>query len=124
MVANRADQVPLPFDITQQLKKQWQVGTWNLSGALYGTREQVANAKRQVRKSLRQVKGARLNFISDELLKFIEVFQKPIAFVTRMDLPGMLKVLRPVHDMMKGQPSAQFLTEFILANEEQAGWPI
>ncbi len=109
-VEKRSVQFPLPGDITEQLKKQWQVGTWNLSGALYGTKEQVANAKKQVRKSLRQVKGARLNFISDELLRFIEIFQKPIAFVTRMDLPGMLKVLRPVHNMMKGQPSAQFLT--------------
>ena len=109
-VEKRSVQFPLPGDITEQLKKQWQVGTWNLSGALYGTKEQVANAKKQVRKSLRRVKGARLNFISDELLRFIEIFQKPIAFVTRMDLPGMLKVLRPVHNMMKGQPSAQFLT--------------
>ena len=103
-------QYPLPAGITEQLKKQWQVGTWNVSGALYGTKEQVANARVQVRKALKQVKGARLNFISDELLRFIEIFQKPIAFITRMDLPGMLKVLRPVHDMMKGQPSAQFLT--------------
>lgn len=103
-------QYPLPAGITEQLKKQWQVGTWNVSGALYGTKEQVANARAQVRKALKQVKGARLNFISDELLRFIEIFQKPIAFITRMDLPGMLKVLRPVHDMMKGQPSAQFLT--------------
>lgn len=109
-VEKRSVQFPLPGDITEQLKKQWQVGTWNLSGALYGTKEQVANAKKQVRKSLRRVKGARLNFISDELLRFIEIFQKPIAFVTQMDLPGMLKVLRPVHNMMKGQPSAQFLT--------------
>ncbi|MFC0048195.1 FAD-binding oxidoreductase [Rheinheimera tilapiae] len=109
-VEKRSVQFPLPGDITEQLKKQWQVGTWNLSGALYGTKEQVANAKKQVRKSLRRVKGARLNFISDELLRFIEIFQKPIAFVTRMDLPGMLKVLRPVQNMMKGQPSAQFLT--------------
>lgn len=105
-----ATQYPLPGGITEQLKKQWQVGTWNVSGALYGTREQVANARAQVRKALKRVKGARLNFISDELLRFIEIFQKPIAFVTRMDLPGMLKVLRPVHDMMKGQPSSQFLT--------------
>lgn len=110
LLNNRADQFPLPADVTEQLKKQWQVGTWNLSGALYGTKEQVANAKRQVRRSLKNIKGARLNFISDELLRFIEIFQKPIAFITRMDIPGMLKVLRPVHDMMKGQPSAQFLT--------------
>ncbi len=103
-------QYPLSESLTAQLKKRWQVGTWNLSGALYGTREQVSNAKAQVRKALRQVRGARLNFISDELLAFIEKMQKPIALVTRMDIPGMLKVLRPVHDMMKGQPSSQFLT--------------
>lgn len=110
LLDSETTQYPLPAGITDQLKKQWQVGTWNVSGALYGTKEQVANARSQVRKALRQVKGARLNFISDELLRFIEIFQKPIAFITRMDLPGMLKVLRPVHDMMKGQPSSQFLT--------------
>jgi 4-cresol dehydrogenase (hydroxylating) len=110
MFSNHPAQFPLQGDVLSQLKRQWQVGTWNVSGALYGTKEQVANARKQVRRALRTVKGARLNFISDSLLRFIEIFQKPIAFITRMDIPGMLKVLRPVHNMMKGQPSAQFLT--------------
>lgn len=101
---------PLPAILRTELQKKWQVGDWNLSGALYGSKEQVANAKRQVRRALSKVPGARLNFISDEFLGFIERFQHLIAFVTRMDIPGMLKVLRPVHNMMKGQPSSQFLS--------------
>lgn len=101
---------PLPAQLRAELQQKWQVGHWNVSGALYGTKEQVANAKRQVRRALSAVPAARLNFISDELLSFIEKFQKLIAFVTRMDIPGMLKVLRPVHNMMKGLPSSQFLS--------------
>jgi len=101
---------PLPAALRTELQQKWQVGHWNVSGALYGTKEQVANAKRQVRRALSKVPSARLNFISDELLCFIERFQKLIAFVTRMDIPGMLKVLRPVHNMMKGLPSSQFLS--------------
>lgn len=101
---------PLPAALRSELQQKWQVGHWNVSGALYGTKEQVANAKRQVRRALSKVPSARLNFISDELLCFIERFQKLIAFVTRMDIPGMLKVLRPVHNMMKGLPSSQFLS--------------
>jgi len=110
MFSDSSVQFPLQGNILSQLKQQWQVGTWNVSGALYGTKEQVANARKQVRRALRTVKGARLNFISDNLLRFIEIFQKPIALITRMDIPGMLKVLRPVHNMMKGLPSSQFLT--------------
>ena len=101
---------PLPDVIKNELQKKWQVGCWNVSGALYGTKEQVANAKRQVKRALSQVPAARLNFVSDELLGFIERFHKLVAFVTRMDIEGMLKVLRPVHNMMKGLPSRQFLS--------------
>lgn len=101
---------PLPAILKTELQRKWQVGHWNVSGALYGTKEQVANAKRQVRRALAAVPSARLNFISDEFLAFIERFQRLISIVTRMDISGMLKVLRPVHNMMKGLPSSQFLS--------------
>lgn len=111
---------PLPAVLRTELQQKWQVGNWNVSGALYGTKEQVANAKRQVRRALSRVPSARLNFISDELLCFIERFQKIIALITRMDIPGMLKVLRPVHNMMKGLPSSQFLSSAYWRKQSQA----
>jgi 4-cresol dehydrogenase (hydroxylating) len=111
---------PLPAALKAELQQKWQVGNWNVSGALYGTREQVANAKRQVRRALSKVPAARLNFISDELLCFIERYQKLIAWITRMDIPGMLKVLRPVHNMMKGLPSSQFLSSAYWRKQHKA----
>ncbi len=101
---------PLPAVIKGELQQKWQVGNWNVSGALYGTKEQVANAKLQIKKALSGVPLSRLNFISDERLNFIERYQKLIARLTGMDISGMLKVLKPVHNMMKGLPSRQFLS--------------
>lgn len=100
---------PLPAEKLTQLKNQWQVGQWNVSGALYGTKEQVKLARSALKKQFKPFRNTQLTFVSDDLLQAIEKFQWLLSVVLRRDMARVLAVLKPVHFMMKGQPSDNFL---------------
>ncbi len=99
---------PLPEPVLQAFGRQWDFGAWNGSGALYGTRRQVAEARRSIKTALRsQVK--KLRFMDDETLALAKRFQKPYRWVTGINLPEMLKLIEPVHNMMKGKPTDRII---------------
>ena len=100
---------PLSAQRLAQLRNHWQVGVWNVSGALYGTKQQVRLAKSALKKRFRQFNATQLNFISDNLLQAIEKYQWLLSKLLRRDMARVLAVLKPVHLMMKGQPSDNFL---------------
>lgn len=100
---------PLSQQKLNELKQHWQVGQWNVSGALYGTREQVKLAKSALKKQLRPFTKIQINFVSDRLLDAIERYQWLLSKLLRRDMARVLAVLKPVHLMMKGQPSDNFL---------------
>lgn len=100
---------PLAPKKLKQLRNHWQVGVWNVSGALYGTKEQVKLAKSALKKQFRHFKATQLNFVSDSLLQAIEKYQWLLSKLLRRDMARVLAVLKPVHLMMKGQPSDSFL---------------
>ena len=45
--------IPLDKNILQQLAKTWDFGAWNGSGALYGSKQEVALARKKIAKQLR-----------------------------------------------------------------------
>lgn len=99
---------PLPPPVLHDLGRQWDFGFWNGSGALYGNRREVAEARRQIKQALRgRVK--KLRFIDDRLLAFAERWQRPLHRLSGINLPDMLKIVRPVHDMMKGIPTERII---------------
>lgn len=100
---------PLTGGALQALKKKWRVGVWNVSGALYGTHEQVSLAKRMIKRALKAIPDAEINFISERKLLLLERYSGVLAKLSGMDIPAMLRVLRSVYDMMRGQPSSYFL---------------
>jgi 4-cresol dehydrogenase (hydroxylating) len=81
-------------------------GRWNGSGGLYGTRRQVAEARRLIRGAL---KGhvAQLRFLDERLLNLAERFTTPYRWLTGMDLTRTLELLRPLFGLMKGVPTDQ-----------------
>lgn len=100
---------PLPEQDLSRLKNQWQVGRWNVSGALYGTKGQIKLAKAALKTHCRRFKKTQLNFISDTLLSLIEKYQWLLSKLLRRDMARVLAVLKPVHMMMQGKPSDNFL---------------
>lgn len=102
-------ETPLPIDVLQSKVREWDCGPWNVSGALYGTRATVADARKRIRKRLRgRVK--RLRFIDQRLLALAERFAGPYQRLTGVRLPDLLKVLKPVFGMTRGVPSAAMMS--------------
>jgi 4-cresol dehydrogenase (hydroxylating) len=99
---------PLTRDVLDQAAQSWDFGAWNGYSALYGTREEVASAKRQIKQRLKN-KVKKLRFLNDRTMKLAELIQKPYAFLTGINLPDMLKILKPVYYLTKGIPSDKFL---------------
>jgi len=102
------NKTPLDKEVLEKLGKSWDFSVWNGSGALYGTKEEVALARKKIKKQLRgSVK--KLRFLDDKLLKVAELLQKPYYWVTGVNLPEMLKILKPIFNMTKGIPTDAML---------------
>ena len=99
---------PLPEAVLKDFGRQWDFGAWNGSGALYGTRRQVAEARRKIRSALKG-KVSKLRFMDDDALVWAKRLQKPYHWLTGINLPEMLKLIEPVHQMMKGQPTERII---------------
>lgn len=99
---------PLTRQILAKFAQEWDFGAWNASGALYGTRQEVASARKRLK---RQLKGKvkKLRFVDDRLLRLAEIIQKPYYRVTGVNLPEMLKIVKPVFGMIKGVPTDEMI---------------
>lgn len=95
---------PLSPEMMAYFAKTWDFGSWNGSGALYGTKNQVREARRLIKEALKG-KVTRLRFLDDSTIKLAQQFAKPYQQVTGLNLPELLKLLKPVYDLMKGIPT-------------------
>ena len=95
---------PLGPERMRQIRQQLGIGAWNGSGALYGTRAQVREAKRLLKAALRG-KADRLQFVDAELLELVQRLARPVALVGKLDLYRIVKVLVPVYGLLKGVPT-------------------
>ncbi len=99
---------PLPESVLEDFGKRWGFSAWNGSAALYGTRRQVAEARRNIKSALgRQVN--KLRFMDDDALALIKRLQKPFHWLTGINFPEMLKLIEPVHNMMKGKSTDRLM---------------
>jgi 4-cresol dehydrogenase (hydroxylating) len=95
---------PLRGAAMEKLRQSMSIGYWNGSGGLYGTRGQVREAKKQIKRALAG-KVDRLQFVDDRLLKLMAKFSTPFRLLTGWDVSKTLKVLDPVYKLMKGVPT-------------------
>jgi 4-cresol dehydrogenase (hydroxylating) flavoprotein subunit len=95
---------PLSAEVLAQFARDWDFGAWNGSGGLYGTRAQVAEAKRLVIKALKG-KVKRVRFMNAKTLVLMERFGGLYYKLTGLNLPEMLKIMKPVFGLMQGVPT-------------------
>jgi 4-cresol dehydrogenase (hydroxylating) len=95
---------PLPATLMREFHRELKIGAWNGSGALYGTKAQVKEARRLLRGALRGV-ASKLQFLDDRMLQVASAFAKPYQLATGWDLKRTLALLRPVYGLMKGIPT-------------------
>ena len=95
---------PLNDEVSKAIARVKKVGAWNGVFALYGTKEEVRAAKKVIKEIFRG-KVTRLTFVSDQTLRLLERFQTLFGFLLKMNMPEMLKVLKPSYGILKGKPS-------------------
>lgn len=95
---------PLRPEHMRRFRKEVRFGVWNGSGGLYGTRGQVAEARRLLRKALRG-KADKLQFVDDRLLALATRCAPAFRLVSGWDLSRALELLKPIYGLMKGVPT-------------------
>ena len=95
---------PLGEDMMAQFRRELKIGAWNGSGALYGTKAQVAEGRRLLREALKG-KAERLEFLDDRKLQLAARFAGIYQKISGWDLKRTLAVLKPVYGLMKGIPT-------------------
>lgn len=96
-----------PADM-RTFRKRLRIGAWSGSGGLYGTRAQVAEARRLVKRALKG-KVQKLHFLNNTLLHSATRFSRSFHLLTRIDLRRTLSLVRPVYGLMQGIPTKQSL---------------
>ncbi len=102
-------QTPLGPALMKEFRQELKIGAWNGSGALYGTRAQVAEAQRLLRRALKGT-AQRLQFLDDRKLRMATMLSKPYEWISGWKLERTLAVLKPVYGLMKGIPTDRPLT--------------
>lgn len=97
---------PLSREVMAQFRRELNFGYWNGSGGLYGTKAQVAEARRLLRRALKGKVG-KLQFLNDRMLRLAATFAKPYSLIAGWDLSRTLELLMPVYGLMKGIPTEQ-----------------
>jgi 4-cresol dehydrogenase (hydroxylating) len=97
---------PLSREVLNQFADAWGFGAWNGSGGLYGTRRQVAEARRLITRALKSTTRT-LQFLDDRTLWIAQRLARPYQWITGVNLPEMLGLLRPVYGLLKGVPTSQ-----------------
>ena len=92
----------------ERFRRQMNLGFWNGAGGLYGTRAQVGDARRALRKALGG-KVDRIQFLDDRRFSLATRFARPLSWFTRWDLSHTLSLARPLYGLMKGVPTEQTL---------------
>ncbi len=99
-------ETPLRPELMAGFRSRLKFGAWSGSGGLYGTRGQVAEARRALRKALKG-RVDRLQFLDDKRLAFASRFARLYQFMTGWDLSKTLDLARPVYGLLKGVPTEQ-----------------
>jgi 4-cresol dehydrogenase (hydroxylating) len=102
--AEMAGRTPLDRQTMRQMRRRATIGAWNGSGGLYGTRRQVREAKRLLRRGLAG-RVDRLQFVDDRLISIMQQFAKPFRLLTGWDVSRTLSVLTPVYGLLRGEPT-------------------
>ena len=101
--------VPLPEQVRLQLRAAAGVGAWTVSGALYGSKEQVAAARRAVRRALAPTR-ADIQFLDERKLDLAATAARLLGITgTGKRLAAKVALGRSLFEMNRGIPNGRFL---------------
>lgn len=95
---------PLPDAVRQGLRRRWGLGAWHVSGSLMGTRRQVSDARRALRRACGGL--GRCVFVNDARLAFASRLARVFSWTAwGSRLERQLEALRPNYGLLKGEPT-------------------
>lgn len=101
--------VPLPEEVRQQLRAAAGVGAWTVSGALYGSNDQVAAARRAVRRALTPTR-ANVQFLDERKLDLAAMAARLLGNTgAGKRLAAKVALGRSLFEMNRGIPNGRFL---------------
>jgi 4-cresol dehydrogenase (hydroxylating) flavoprotein subunit len=99
---------PLLPGVVKKFRKEMHFGAWNGSGGLYGTRAQVAEGRRLLRRAL--AGGVdNLQFLDARRLSLAARLARPIRALGGWDLSRTLELVRPLFGLLQGIPTDRSL---------------
>ena len=101
-------ETPLTPEFMAKFRRDMTFGHWNVSGGLYGTRAQVLEAKRRLRKGFAHLPG-KPNFVTVKMLRLAKRFSRPFKLVTGWDIRRTVELVEPIVDLMRGIPTEHAL---------------
>ena len=94
---------PLPQALRAKLRRECMIGAWNGCGALYGTKETVAAARKVVGRALR---AFGLKFLTDRTLKTAGTLQRALRWTDWGRRMGeRIQLVEPIYGLLKGIPT-------------------
>ncbi len=104
-----AGKTPLLPKTMATLRRELRIAQWSGSGALYGTRGQVKEAKAALGRALRGHVD-RVQFFDERRLNLFRRIERPYRSITgRRDLSRALQLVPQLLDVLQGKPTAGFL---------------
>ncbi|MES2759546.1 MAG: FAD-binding oxidoreductase [Pseudomonadota bacterium] len=103
------DEAPLPAALRRNLRDQAGAGAWTVSGALYGSRAQVAAARDALRRALRGT-AATSTFLTEEKLRFGARLARLLGYCgAGARLRAKVAMGEALFAMNRGVPNGRFL---------------
>ena len=117
------NETPLPDSIRQTLRESAALGAWNVMGALYGTRETVAAARRVVRKTFRGL--VQVKFFDERKIKRLNKVANLLGhFGLGHNLRETLTSATSIYDLLKGIPSPDYLRGVAWRSKQPVAAPV
>jgi len=90
-------------DLLSKYRKIYEMGEWNVAGAITGSRAQVRDVKRRLRRALKPLGW--LAFVGDRKLALGECAARILSRFGYNKLSEQLSVMKPVYEQSKGKPA-------------------
>lgn len=98
------EKTPMSESVLKNLAQSIGCGDWSGSGSLYGTKNQVKEAKRILRQALTK-KVTKLSFMTDTSLSVVRRFPGILGKLLGIDLKAVFPIIESIYEMQKGVPS-------------------
>jgi 4-cresol dehydrogenase (hydroxylating) flavoprotein subunit len=99
---------PLAPEVMTRFRRELRFGAWNGSGGLYGTKAQVADARRRLQQRLTG-KVAQVQFLNARKLELARRFAPAYRLLTGWDLSRAIDLVQPVFGLLQGVPTDTIL---------------